>query len=72
VVAVGDNETVMRVGARDLVPRGDTHGEAWRGLENVVRARSYAEAAGILLAHRHGILLEAITPVVSPMPITRL
>ena len=41
--------------------------KAFDGLDNVIIARSYAEAAGILAAHKNGILLEAITPKVSPL-----
>lgn len=38
----------------------------------IVVARSYAEAAGLIVAHRAGILLESITPTVNPISITEL
>ena len=39
---------------------------------NVVKVRSYAEAAGIIAAHRAGIHLEAITSAVEPVPYIEL
>lgn len=51
IIVVEENGTVMNVGASDV------------GLppERVVYARSYAEAAGILAAHKAGINLHSIT-----------
>lgn len=48
VIAVSENRTVFDVTADKL------------GLDNVIEVRSYAEAAGVLLALRQGISLESI------------
>lgn len=55
VIAVEENESAMDVSSDKLL--GATAG----GRGGVVRARSYAEAAGIVMAHRNGILLESLT-----------
>ena len=38
----------------------------------LIKARSYAEAAGIIAAHREGILLDAITKSVPPITVLEL
>jgi len=40
--------------------------------ERIVMVRSYAEAAGLLVAHKQGILREALTLMVPALPITYL
>eukprot|EP01041_Mallomonas_annulata_P013246 gene13246-28042_t len=62
IVVVEENATVMEADVNSLKLSG----------ENIVVVRSYAEAAGILAAHKAGILLEAITSKVSPIRITDL
>jgi hypothetical protein len=64
IVAVDENKTVMDVSPPDL-QNSYSKGQ-------VVYARSYAEAAGLLLAHRHGILFEALSTHVPKIPITFL
>lgn len=39
---------------------------------NIVFARSYAEAAGFIAAHKAGILFESITSIVKSISITEL
>ena len=41
-------------------------------LGNIIIARSYAEAAGLIVAHKAGILRESITSKVSPVSIFEL
>lgn len=53
VIAVEDNQTAMRVDAQAL-STGNKH-------NNIVLAKSYAEAAGLIAAHRAGILFESTT-----------
>jgi hypothetical protein len=43
-----------------------------RHFKNVVYVRSYAECAGVLAAHKAGILLDSITAHVPSIPVTRL
>lgn len=52
VIAVQDNETSMKVSPNDL-----SHHNIY---PNIVTVHSYAEAVGILTAHREGILLESM------------
>lgn len=56
IIAVQENETVLDLTQENL------------GLENVVQVRSYAEAAGILLAQRKGICLQSLK---RPLPTYR-
>ena len=65
IIAVEENTTVMDVTCESLLLSSIARG-------NVVKARSYAEAAGLLAAHRHGILFESLTDSVRGVPITRL
>ena len=59
IIAVEENSSVMRVSREDLIKSG-------AGEENkIVIARSYAEAAGLVLAHKQGILFESLTSKVS-------
>lgn len=62
IVAVEDNKTCMKASLTELKISS----------KNIVVARSYAEAAGILAAHKAGILLESITNNVESVPITFL
>lgn len=67
IVAVEENETSMKATAESLeLDAGD------RNDYRVVRARSYAEAAGIIAAHREGILLNSITSYVAPISVLEL
>ena len=80
VVAVGDNNTTMRVTANDLIGNdvgvnsqsGSGSGSSDRGVVEVVHVRSYAECAGVLAAHRGGIRLDSLTSNISPISIIRL
>ena len=80
VVAVGDNNTTMRVTANDLIgndvgvnsQNSSGSGSSDRGVVEVVHVRSYAECAGVLAAHRGGIRLDSLTSNISPISITRL
>ena len=49
VIAVGENQTILKID-REVM-----------GMTNVVEARSYAEAAGLLLALKHGIHPESLS-----------
>ncbi len=64
VIAVGENESTMQVSTDTLLLTGRAEG-ARSGC--VVQARSYTEAAGIVMAHKHGILLESLTSHVPPL-----
>jgi hypothetical protein len=67
IVAVEENETSMKATAESLgLGAGGSHDC------RVVRARSYAEAAGIIAAHRDGIFLEALTRYVAPISVIEL
>ena len=65
VVAVDENKTSMRATSHELFSNLDKN-------PNVVFARSYAEAAGVITAHKAGILLESITSTVPSIPIEEL
>lgn len=63
VIAVEENMTSMQASIEALgFPKN----------ANVVKVRSYAEAAGVIAAHREGINLEAITSHVKPIPYIEL
>jgi Protein of unknown function (DUF3326) len=65
IIAVEENETSMRASADVLFP------SSWP--DRVLKVRSYAEAAGIIAAHREGIFLEAIMGSgVDPIQVTEL
>lgn len=64
IIAVEENTTVMDVSEQHLVS------SSAKG--RIVRVRSYAEAAGILVAHREGILFDSLTSSVNTIPITHL
>lgn len=61
VIAVEDNETSMDV-PTDVFPKH----------KNIIKARSYAEAAGLLAAHKAGVLFESLTSTVRPIKCTSL
>ena len=63
VIAVEGNKTCMKASTTELKLSSS---------RNIVFARSYAEAAGILAAHKAGILLQSITSHVDTVPITFL
>jgi hypothetical protein len=64
IVAVDENETAMRVDADEM--------KAICRNGNIIRVRSYAEAAGILVAHKEGIYFESITKNVSKLKVINL
>jgi len=59
VIAVEDNETCMKADAVSLNLK-----------DRVVHARSYAEATGLLAAHKAGILFQSLTSIVAPIAVT--
>ena len=65
VIAVEDNKTAMQVTAQDLQVSDTSR-------TRVVHARSYAEAAGLLAAHKAGILFDSLTSFVPAIPVQRL
>jgi hypothetical protein len=68
IISVDENVTAMKAPAAIF-----GSGKGGRGYGNsVVRARSYAEAAGLLAAHKAGIFFEAITKDVQPIQVTEL
>ena len=74
VVAVEDNTSAMRATAGALglgVGSGAGAGRDGAGAR-VVTARSYAEAAGLMAAHKAGILLPSLTAAVAPLELERL
>jgi hypothetical protein len=82
LISVGDNASNMRATPRalgldvvlDPLPPGPGPGAgpgAGPGV-TVVHARSYAEAAGLMAAHKSGILLPSIGASVPPLGLTRL
>ena len=85
VIAVEENETSMRVTAESLYPSSTPSDSSSNSIHNsssgnkscskrgnIVIARSYAEAAGLLAAHKAGILLQSITSRVDPLSVTEL
>ena len=82
VIAVEENTSAMKVTAEDLklTTRSSTD---WQEKQcvgsngksvfyNVVKARSYTEAVGLLTAHKAGILFESLTTSVPRIPVKRL
>ena len=83
IIAVQENETSMRVTAESLYPSSTPSDSCDNSIHssgskrgskrgNIVIARSYAEAAGLLAAHKAGILLQSITGRVDPLSVTEL
>lgn len=74
VIAVEDNRTTMKVDRAAVMALGGSNISNSSKLNGaqVVVARSYAEAAGLLAAHKAGILLESLTDTVKGIPITEL
>ena len=85
IIAVQENATSMRVTAESLYPSSTPSGSSDNSIHNssscnkscskrgnIVIARSYAEAAGLLAAHKAGILLQSITSQVDPLSVTEL
>ena len=68
ILAVEENVTAMKVTASTLLGRS-VEDDLFR---NVVYARSYAECAGILAAHKAGILLSSISSFVPKIQVTRM
>jgi len=63
VIAVMDNHTAMEVTHEHL-------GAQYQG--QIITARSYAEAVGFIVAHKAGILLDAISSTVRPIQVERM
>jgi hypothetical protein len=63
IVAVEDNVTSMKITKENFPADYQQH---------IVIARSYPEAAGLLAAHKAGILFEALSPKVSSVTVTQL
>lgn len=74
VIAVEENESAMKVTSDVLLLKKDFMDVAsGRRIEyNIVHARSYAEAAGLLAAHKSGIMLESVSSVVPRLPVRYL
>jgi hypothetical protein len=74
LISVDDNASNMRATPRALgldVDLAPSPPGPWPGV-TVVHARSYPEAAGLMAAHKNGILLPSIGATVSPLGLTRL
>lgn len=63
IIAVEDNVTSMKVKSQDLFLKNN---------DQIITVKSYAEAAGYLLAFREGILFSSISPKVPTIPVQRL
>ena len=84
IIAVDDNKSAMKVTPDSLLNQNfniynnkdkndDKIVNNDKNLyENVVYVRSYAECAGVLAAHKAGILLSSITAFVPKISVTRL
>ena len=83
IIAVEENKTAMRVSAESLLNNNGNNNSNNNNnnlsnninselYQNVVYVRSYAECAGILAAHKAGILLSSITSNVPKIKVTRL
>ena len=68
VVAVEENRTSMQASSSELAISKTIGLDKYK----VVEVRSYAEAAGVIAAHREGILLESITKYVEPIVVIEL
>ena len=81
IIAVTENETYMNV-TKDNLFKNDSishnsnnnnvNNNDNSSVSNIIVVRSYAEAAGYLLAHKNGILFDSITNYVPFIPITYL
>ena len=73
IIAVEDNKSAMKVTPENLLQNGiNTNNDSDNLYQNVVYVRSYAECAGVLAAHKAGILLSSITANVPKIKVTRL
>ena len=76
IIAIEENTTAMKVTARALLNMSSSNKDNKNNnsnlYQNVVYVRSYAECAGVLAAHKAGILLSSITSIVHKIPVTRL
>jgi hypothetical protein len=87
IIAVEENKTAMRVTANSLLNNNGNNNSNNNNnnnnnylsnnidselYQNVVYVRSYAECAGVLAAHKAGILLSSITSNVPKIKVTRL
>ncbi len=71
IIAVEENPTAMKTSPKDLrLPYSRL--ENSQSSSNIVVVHSYAEAAGVLLAHKSGIPFDSITSNVGVIPITEL
>ena len=64
IVVVEENETSMKMSTEAFIKENSKC--------NIMKAKSYAEAAGIVAAHREGINFESITGKVSPISVHKL
>ena len=73
IIAVEDNKSAMKVTPENLLQNDIKANKNSENLyQNVVYVRSYAECAGVLAAHKAGILLSSITTNVPKIKVTRL
>lgn len=63
IICVEENKTAMQLTRASFPPHLQ---------RRILLARSYAEAAGLMAAHKAGILFESITSIVSPVEIIEL
>jgi len=67
IIAVESNKTTMKASYSDLFPNKNDNKN-----NNVIYVQSYFEAAGVLAAHKVGILYDSITPSIDTIPIKYL
>ena len=66
IIAVESNKTTMKASYSDLFPDKNIN------KNNVIYVKSYFEAAGVLAAHKNGILFDSITPNIDSIPFKEL
>ena len=67
IIAVESNKTTMKASYSDLFPDKNNINK-----NNVIYVKSYFEAAGVLAAHKNGILFDSITPNIDSIPFKEL
>ena len=73
IIAVEENKSAMKVTPENLLQNNiNANNDNDNLYQNVVYVRSYAECAGVLAAHKAGILLSSITANVPKIKVTRL
>jgi hypothetical protein len=70
IIAVESNKTTMKAGEADLFPNRIIDKSKYNS--NIIHVKSYFEAAGVLAAHKAGILFDSIGPSVETIPIKYL